>query len=105
MNCKKWFEYRKINFKGKKILFVFSFLLILNESDLFAQAQMNMVGEPKQDSSASIVIHQEISFKVSPQRLYQTLLSSGEFSMSTKRSFNNFSDTSARIDPVIGGTF
>jgi hypothetical protein len=33
------------------------------------------------------------------------LLSSKEFSRFTKKSFNNFSDTSANIDSAIGGAF
>jgi activator of HSP90 ATPase len=33
------------------------------------------------------------------------LLSSKEFSASTKKSFDNFTATSARIDSVVGGTF
>ena len=57
------------------------------------------------DSLKGITIHQEISFKASPQRLYEILLSSKEFSASTKKSFDNFTSASASIDPVVGGVF
>jgi activator of HSP90 ATPase len=57
------------------------------------------------DSANRIIIHQEINFNVSPQRLYETLLSSKYFSDCIKKSFNNFSANSAIIDPVAGGSF
>ena len=58
-----------------------------------------------QDSSMSIIIHQEINFKSSPQKIYQILLSSTEFSACTKKSFDVFSEKSATIDSSIGGYF
>ena len=57
------------------------------------------------DSLKGITIHQEVNFKATPQRLYETLLSSKEFSACTKKSFNDFSATSASIDSSVGGTF
>jgi activator of HSP90 ATPase len=57
------------------------------------------------DSSNAITIHQEISFKASPKQLYETLLSSKEFSDCIKKSFNSFSAASANIDPRPGGAF
>jgi activator of HSP90 ATPase len=57
------------------------------------------------DSLKGITIHQEINFKVTPQRLYRTLLSSKEFSDCTKKSFDNFTAMSANIDSTVGGTF
>jgi activator of HSP90 ATPase len=56
-------------------------------------------------SANSIIIHQEISFKATPQQLYETLLSSKKFSACTKKSFFNFSETSATIDSSVGGAF
>jgi activator of HSP90 ATPase len=56
-------------------------------------------------SDSSITIHQEIYFSVSPQKLYEALLSSKEFSESTNKSYTNFSATSAKIDSAVGGTF
>jgi len=53
----------------------------------------------------SNVIHQEIDFNVSPQKLYNTLLSSKQFSESTKKSFDIFTSHSAKIDSTVGGTF
>jgi len=64
----------------------------------------NTHGSPK-DLPKGITIHQEISFKASPQQLYETLLSSKQFSECTKKSFDNFTATSARIDPAVGGAF
>ena len=57
------------------------------------------------DSPKDIIIHQEEDFKVNPQKVYQALLSSKEFSASTKKSFDAFSENSAVIDPKLGGTF
>jgi activator of HSP90 ATPase len=69
------------------------------QSSLFAQVNSNM------DSLKGITIHQENNFKASPERLYAILLSSKEFSGCTKKSFDNFTPTSASIDPVVGGAF
>jgi activator of HSP90 ATPase len=57
------------------------------------------------DSVKGIIIHQEIMFNVTPQQLYETLLSSGKFSACTKKSFDMFSATSATIEPTAGGAF
>jgi activator of HSP90 ATPase len=57
------------------------------------------------DSLKGITIHQEIDFNVSPKRLYETLLSSKQFSDCTKKSFGVFSATSASIDAAAGGSF
>src|SRR5215831_15036973 len=56
-------------------------------------------------STNSIIIHQEIDFKGTPKQLYQTLLSSKEFSACIKMSFPNFTEMSATIDSAVGGTF
>ncbi len=52
-----------------------------------------------------ITIHQEIYFDVAPDRVYQALLSSDQFSASTKKSFDMFTPTSAKIDAREGGPF
>src|SRR5438067_1176077 len=57
------------------------------------------------DSLKGITIHQEIDFNVNPKRLYETLLSSKQFSDCTKKSFDAFSATSANIDSAPGGAF
>jgi activator of HSP90 ATPase len=57
------------------------------------------------DSLKGIAIHQEVSFKANPKQVYETLLSSKQFSECTKKSFDNFTAASAGIDPVTGGTF
>jgi activator of HSP90 ATPase len=59
----------------------------------------------KPDSCNGIIIHQEITFKVSPQRVYEALLSSKQFSDCTKKSFGNFTAMSAHIDSTVGGGF
>src|SRR5690348_8330242 len=56
-------------------------------------------------STSNIIIHQEIDFKVAPRQLYQTLLSSKEFSACIKMSFPNFTEMSATIDSTVGGAF
>ena len=72
---------------------------------LFSQTKSNVMSKAVKDSSTSITIHQDVDFKISPHKLYQALLSSKEFSASTKRSFDAFSEKSAAIDSVIGGSF
>ena len=101
------FQNRKLLFASKNIamvslLFIFIFFM---RAPLFPQAKPDVMGKPVQDSSKEITIHQEVNFKVSPQKLYQALLSSKEFSASTKKSFNTFSETSATIDSTVGGAF
>ncbi len=59
----------------------------------------------KADSVRGITIHQSPYFKVPPAQVYNTLLSSAAFSASTKKSFDMFTATSAKIDPVVGGAF
>jgi len=70
----------------------------------FVYSQMKS-GSTIQDSSNSIIIHQEIDFKQTPQQLYQVLLSSKQFSDCTVKSFPGFSATSAKIDSTTGGAF
>jgi activator of HSP90 ATPase len=57
------------------------------------------------DSAKGITIHQEIDFSVAPGQLYQVLLSAGQFSACTKKSFNMFTASSAKIDARDGGSF
>jgi activator of HSP90 ATPase len=73
-------------------------------SSLFSQVKPGTTVQLVHDSS-NIIIHQEINFKETPQRLYQALLSSKEFSDCTKKSFNSFSEMSANIDSTVGGAF
>ena len=88
--------------KNKTLLFVFVFLIPLY---LFSQTKPDVMSKAIPDSSKAITIHHEVNFKVSPQKLYETLLSSKDFSASTKKSFNAFSEKSATIDSVVGGSF
>ncbi len=64
-------------------------LLIIIISFMRTQAQA--------DPSKSITIHQEIAFKTSPQKLYEALLDSKQFS--------EFSGRAAEINPSVGGAF
>lgn len=70
-----------------------------------AMAQEKTSQPVNADSAKGITIHQEINFKVSPQLVYEALLSSKKFSDMTKKSFNMFSANSANIDAKEGGTF
>ncbi|HLX92670.1 MAG TPA: SRPBCC domain-containing protein [Puia sp.] len=74
---------------------------------LFAQGKPDVDKIPggSRDSLHGITIHQEIRFSTNPKQVYETLLSSKRFSECVKKSFDNFSDTSARIDSVVGGAF
>ncbi|HWD86651.1 MAG TPA: SRPBCC domain-containing protein [Mucilaginibacter sp.] len=98
MNSKIKDHTKRLCLKGRPVmLFVTLTLLFFSRVTLFAQTG------PVTDSG--IVIHQEISFKASPGRIYEILLSSKQFSECTKKSFDNFTAASAKIDPVPGGTF
>jgi activator of HSP90 ATPase len=57
------------------------------------------------DSVKGITIHQSAYFKVAPVQVYRTLLSSSAFSACTKKSFDMFTASSAKIDSVTGGAF
>jgi len=98
-------EAKKKHFTFKNIasIFLADLCTILVPSFLIGQVQSNSMAG--QDSANNIVIHQEIDFKVGPQQVYETLLSSKHFSACIKKSFAVFTDTSATIDPVAGGTF
>ena len=91
--------------KNTVIHFLFAISFFLTPSFLSAQVKSNTLEKGQQNSSKNIIIHQEINFKATPQQIYQTLLSSKEFSRCTKKSFTVFSDTSANIDPIAGGIF
>ena len=76
------FQNGKLHIAGKNIAIVSS--LIINiffwQSLLVAQVKMDTMGQPAQDSSKDITIHQEINFKANSTQLYETLLSSKKFS-------------------------
>jgi len=93
---------RKIKCYGNQLPLLFSWLaLALFQFQGFAQADRNATT----DSSKSITIHQEVAFKVSPEKVYAALLSSKQFSESTTKSGGPFSATSAKIDARVGGSF
>lgn len=93
--------------KGLMGIFYITFIFII-QSPLAAQMKNQNTTKSdagKPDSLTGITIHQVINLKVSPQRVYEVLLSSKQFSDCTKKSFGNFGAGSARIDSVEGGTF
>lgn len=99
---------RKLHFMSKNICVISSLIILLFfMPSLFAQVKLNTMGKNgnEKDPDKGITIHQEINFKVPPQRLYKTLLSSKEFSDCTKKSFDGFTAMSANIDSTVGGTF
>ena len=78
----------------------------ISHSPVVAQtANKNTMKEHTNKMDSGITIHQEVYFNVSPKRVYETLLSSKQFSESTKKSYSNFSATSTKIDSKVGGTF
>lgn len=101
LNKNSHFVYKKFPV-GLAIIAAIFFL----QSSVVAQIK-NTMGEHinNVDSLKGITIHQEINFKVSPQRVYETLLSSKQFSECTKKSFADFTAMSANIDSTVGGTF
>jgi len=80
---------------------------LFSKTPAIAQEKKTTAGEHMNsaDSLKGITIHQEVNFSVSPQRLYEALLSSKQFSDCTKKSFPNFTAKSANIDSMVGGTF
>jgi activator of HSP90 ATPase len=87
----------------------FSFIvcIISAQPSLFSQVKPGTASDSayEQGLHNNIVIHQQADFKVAPEQVYQALLDSKKFSACIKKSFANFSDTSARIDPSVGGSF
>ena len=87
-------------------LFFISTLLFLQSSANAQETKPTMSEHTNNaDSLKGITIHQEVNFSATPQRLYETLLSSKLFSDCTKKSFENFTTKSASIDPTVGGAF
>jgi activator of HSP90 ATPase len=85
---------------------MFLMALVFHHAPAFAQTK-NMMTEKvnNADSATGIKINQSAFFKVAPARVYSTLLSSVAFSACTKKSFDMFTASSAKIDSVVGGTF
>ena len=95
-------------FKQLPVFVIFIAVTIIFQSHVVAQKNnKNSMSEHvnNADSVKGITIHQEIYFNVTPQQVYQALLSSKQFSDCTKKSFNMFTATSAKIDPTEGGIF
>ena len=99
----------KSHFLFKKVPVSLAFIAVIFslQSSAVAQDTKTTMNEHinNADSVKGITIHQEVNFSVSPRRLYETLLSSKQFSDCTKKSFSNFTARSANIDPTVGGVF
>jgi activator of HSP90 ATPase len=91
--------------ENSKLFFVIFIFIFFKWASVFSQTKTDVMKKAAQDSSKDIAIHQEVDFKVSPQKLYDALLSSKDFSASTKKSFSVFSENSATIDAATGGVF
>ncbi len=102
ISLKRKYLFIKKNIVRVSLVFIFLFLM---QPSVFSQAKPDVMSKAVKDSSKEITIHQEVNFTVSPQKVYDALLSSKEFSASTKKSFNAFSETSAAIDATVGGAF
>jgi len=95
-------------FKQLSVFIIFIAVTIIFQSHVVAQKNnKNSMSEHANnaDSVKGITIHQEIYFNVTPQQVYQALLSSEQFSAFTKKSFDMFTATSAKIDAKEGGFF
>jgi activator of HSP90 ATPase len=89
---------------GKKLIFITAFCFL--QSAVLAQVikENGVQNTAVRDSSCPNTIHQEIDFTVSPQRIYEALLDSKEFSGFAAVA-GEFSAKSAQIDRVPGGAF
>ena len=93
-------------YKNSMVLSALFISLSFLHANAFAQTK-NMMTEKinNADSAKGITIHQSAYFKVAPAQVYNLLLSSAGFSACTKKSFDMFSASSAKIDSVVGGAF
>ena len=83
------------NLSRTAILIVFCF----TGSSVLAQMKQDSMNQHNSPATSpnSISIHQEVDFKASPQRVYEALLDTKQFS--------EFSTMSAQIDSAVGGAF
>jgi activator of HSP90 ATPase len=88
----------------KPSFLLFTFICI--NASAFAQAGVKMTETVNNaDSVKGIIINQTAYFNVNPARVYELLLSSAQFSACTKKSFDMFTASSAKIDAMVGGGF
>jgi activator of HSP90 ATPase len=109
MNQEIIYQSRKLRVANKHIVVTSLVIAAILFMQPFLFAQQKQPARSGQGNSKiidkGITIHQETYFKVSPHRLFETLLSSKQFSACTKKSFAMFSATSANIDSTVGGVF
>src|SRR5579859_6317191 len=99
-NQEDWPRYEKFSNCVALIAAIFIF-----QPSAFAEKNIKNARFSDADSMKGITIHQEINFKASRERLYKILLSSKQFSDCIKKSFPDFSTSSAKIDSAVGGAF
>jgi activator of HSP90 ATPase len=93
-------------YKNLSVITAFFTTCIFLHTPILAQTNNAMTERVnKADSAKGITIHQSAYFKVAPSQVYRTLLSSVAFSACTKKSFDMFTASSAKIDSVVGGAF
>jgi activator of HSP90 ATPase len=93
-------------YKKLSVIAVFFTALVFLHAPTHAQTKNTMTEKVNNaDSVKGITIHQSAYFKVAPTQIYSMLLSSAAFSACTKKSFDMFTASSAKIDPVVGGAF
>jgi activator of HSP90 ATPase len=92
--------------KKLSVVAAFFMVFVFLQTSTFGQTK-NMMTEKvnNADSARGITIHQSAYFKVAPAKVYRTLISSAAFSACTKKSFDMFTASSAKIDSVVGGAF
>ncbi len=99
-------NYSKFKFAIASVFFVaLSFIFQISAFGQMKDRTAMTENMSKADSAKEITIHEEIVFKIAPQKIYQALLSSEQFSAFTKKSFAMFTEASARIDAREGGSF
>lgn len=90
-------------YKKLSVVATFFTVFVFIQVPGFAQTMTEKVNNA--DSAKGITIYQSAYFKAAPDRVYNTLLSSSAFSACTKKSFDMFTASSAKIDSVAGGAF
>ncbi len=102
---------RALVLKKEKHLMINKSVKILAIIAATSLPQLSVFAPEKQSESPSqivplksITIHQEIDFKVSPERLYEALLDTKQFCEFSAKS-TEFSAKSAEIDRSVGGAF
>jgi activator of HSP90 ATPase len=96
----------RVSYLPPALLFLATAQFLFAEAGAQSTTSMHMTSHiNRADSLPGITIHQEVDFAVRPQKIYDVLLSSEQFSDCVKRSFDMFTASSAKIDAREGGSF